>query len=545
VAFSPDGRWLASAGLDDGAALWDLAAARPPALVKRVYSSNGGVVYCVAFSPDGRMLATGGMMGSAGASGGSLQLWQVPNGRHLADLAGHIKQVSAVAFSPDGKILVSASRDGTVRLHDVAARKEIAAERRHTYVRALAFASAGRRLRRGYPGSGAWLLATSGNDSTARLWDLTRAGSAGVGHITLQEAAVLRGHGTGVQSVAFSPDDRLLATASADGTVRFWSTVPEEREDLLGDGRPLHLRDGTKYIPMSLSVSPDSRLLALGNSGMPRMRNVILPVLVLDMASGRQAMTLPGAASCAAFSPKGDLLATGSNGPEVRLWSVPDGREVATLTGHREPIRALAFSPDGTRLATGGTDGTVRLWDVATRRTLAVLPADRRRVWSMAFSPDGRLLAEAGVEGAVRLWDVAAAVRGYRRPFNVLGGRSVAPRPVRCVAFSPDGQILASGGDDGTVKLWQIDQGEGQKPATLRAYSRTVFCLAFSPDGNTLATNSIYVVRLWNLATRRDVATLEGHDDWVISLAFSPDGNTLVSGGFDATVRLWRAPPKD
>lgn len=482
VAYSPDGRLVATASQDGVVRFWDPSTGKvalPPI-------HHPGQVNAIAFSPDGRTLASC-------SSGKAAFLWDVPSGSPVVPAMSHPDEVWAVAFSPDGKSLVTGCWDKTVRLWDTATGTPLRTFVGHEgRVAAVAFSPDGK------------TIASGGFDKTARLWDTNGS--------PVCEPIV---HDDWVWSISFSPDNRKLATACFDRTVRLW-----DRGTARALGRPLR----HQHCVNAVAFSPDSsRVFAGCQDGTARLWDVASCRPIGSVLNHRHTI------SAVAFSPDGQTILTGGHDGSVVSWKVRSSPSVRTFH-HAGFIRVVMFSPDGTAILSASQDHTARLWDADTGEPLGPPLMHDDIVESVAFSPDGRVVLTGSLDGKARLWDAATS-----RPL-------LAPlrhgEAVHAVAFSPDGRSVLTGGDSQTAQLW--DARTGRPIGEPLEHEGSVRAVAYSPNGRMALTASWdHTARLWDAATGRPVGRPFVHRGRVLTAAFSPDGASVLTGADDMLARLW------
>jgi WD40 repeat protein len=281
----------------------------------------------------------------------------------------------------------------------------------------------------------------------------------------------------------------------------------------------------------SVSISPDGQTLAATCRDRP------VDLWTRDGEAGWRRTQLPehlpGGSRCLAFSPHGELLATGNIDGTISLWDLTTGQLCASLRSGTEMITGVAFSADGALLATSDAESRVLLWDIPTHQIQTSFEGHHGPVTALAFSPTGRYVATGGEDHSVRIWDVEKKCAKV-----ILQGH---PDIVLAVAFSPDGRLLASSSlGDSRVRLWDVETGEPRENFEFTLADATRTCMTFTRDGSTIiAGNEHGVVSSWNLATHRESVPVSAHKGWVKTLALSADGRSLITGGNDGFVRMW------
>ncbi|MEG4840245.1 WD40 domain-containing protein [Microcoleus sp. B9-D4] len=306
------------------------------------------------------------------------------------------------------------------------------------------------------------------------------------------------GHSSFVNSLAISPDGKILASGSWDKTIKIWNL---ETTELIG----------------TLTGHSD------------RVNSV-------------------------AISYDGKMLVSGSSDETIKFWNLHSGDLLCTFPGHSMEVNSVAINPNGLVIAScGGADNTIKLWNLRSGELLRTLRGHSDNVNAVVFSPDGKILASGSSDATSKVWDVESG-----KLLRTLSGLNVG---VNSVAIAPDGQILASVSNDYTIKLRNLHTGSllrilntnsgrgkgvtnlGTNEAVhiLQNYVSRGESVAISGDGLTLASGcDDNTINIWNLQTGELLTSLKGHSGTVYSVAIAPSGNLLASGSADQTIKIWR-----
>ncbi len=563
VAYSPDGKFVASAGVDRVTVLWDIQADRAAARLQGhsndvndlAFSPNGrllaaasddgtvGVwtiggspdprvlagfsdlpVFAVAFSPDGKILAVG-------SEDAKLSLWNTETWALEKTFSDHTESINSVCFSPDGKKLFSASNDASVQIHSPESGELLYtlrnSEKADQHMNVVACSHDGKTA-----------ATTSWGDDTIRVWN-TETGK-------LKD--LIRCGDTGLYALAFSPNDRLLITAANSGGVRFWDleinwpvrsllghtagvrdlafssdgaslvTASADRTVKLWDIADIELRAPQRVFEhgfQSLAMRPGGRVIA--------MANTIGGIDIVDTATLRTILSIEPTTRSPrnplAFSPDGELLAyTTAEGRSVQIRHVDDQKIVATLVLPSGVVNALAFAPDGRGLFTVTDASSVTLWDAATGDKIVSRTTVPTEVFAIRVLTKAKLVAIAGLRGGVELLQLRTLDKVRMLPMYEKDVQGT-------LALSPDEALLAAGDGSGEVRLWDVSTRELK--IALVGHTNWILSVAFSPDGATLASVSDDSVRLWDTRTLQESGSINQRTGRLVSAVFGADGRSL------------------
>jgi WD40 repeat protein len=511
ATFSPDGLSVATASNDNTARTWDSDTGKAIA----VLSGHGAPVTSVEFSPDGRRVATS----SEEDSDRSVRVWDAHTGKQVSVFTGYAGRVWKCKFSTDGRRLYGLS-ERAVFIWDVESRQLVATLGHSDLVTAFRQSQDGRRA------------VTASRDRTARVWDLA----------TGKETAVLQGHTDEVVEAAFSPDGTRVLTASKDGTARVWTEWGSQIYVLGGhqSGLVTAAFDKTgQHVLTVASNDPIAKLWRLAADGDPNvirhnndygylyashdgsrfvLNNNDQEVSIWDAATGRLEWSFQTSMIGADFSPDNRRLVTAGRDGTARVWDVAARALLFTLDGHTAAINSAVFSPDGRLIATGSEDHTVRLWDARDGRSLRWISAHSHYVWQVEFSRNSKHLLSTSRDGTARLWDVATgdSIAIFRHP----GLSSAKLDPVR--------ERVLTEATDGTIRLWDF---AGKEVDRFEAHFGDP---QFSPDGRRLlGIGNLNQIHIIDLATREVIGTFEGRTP-----KYGADGRSIISTSYKG-VRVW------
>ncbi|MBI5667201.1 MAG: TIR domain-containing protein [Chloroflexi bacterium] len=469
LAFSPDGRLLASISEDRTLRLWDVQTGQ--LIGDPLQGPEAEWATDLAWSPDSQILAVAYL-------GYGLVLWDVEKHEEIVRRDVNIdspETIYKLIFALDGKTLLAGLNTGTIVQLDASTLEPTGVSLRgHTgEVTALALTPDDNTL-------------ISGSvDGTVIIWDMV--GRSALGHELLGQPDT-----AGLRQLAFSPDSQTLSILQCAGDCkqREFTRLDVATGQLEGD--PVAF-SSDQFENFQMVFSPDGTRMVSGG-----LDNTVIPV---DLATGGQiGEPIRGHTDSPvafAFSPDGTVLASAGLDSVVRLWDANTGEPRGTLSPGDSGIPAstfwsLTFSPDGTLLAAGGGDGYIRVWDVASRELLAEYDAHNFSVvQAIAFSPDSRLLASGGWDFSIVLWDTQTQQRVGQPLLGHTNG-------INTLAFSPDGQFLASGSRDQHIILWDVATGQ-PFGTPLTGHMFAVHNLVFSPDGRWMASTDGYRVILWDM----------------------------------------------
>lgn len=582
---SPNGRSALSVGADKSVYVWDLDNRK----IAAMWEGHTAEVLRAAYRSDNNLVATGDATGT-------VIYWNVVTGKPQTLVGAHVGPISGLEFHPNNQQLISTGHDGLLKIwqlpivaprtigeYDAAVRcvavtsdSQTAVVSSGTAVQVFGVAN-GQLVRalEGLPESTGCVavspnnttVAAAGENGIVKLWNLADGADRGM----------MAGHQGAVNDVVFHPDNAQVATAGEDGTVRLWR-VPTPETALAGSTQDV----------TSVDVSSNGQMVATASADNS--------VRLFNPENGQAVRQLAGhehSATITRFRADAAQIATGDKGGEIRLWNPADGTVQAALGAHAESITAIAYHPDGGAIATAGAEGslkfwqlpappaktfaghtqpvtavalsqdakvlisgssdkTVRMFDPATGQQVRQLEGQTDAVTALAMNSAATIASSGGADGVVRFWMTTDG-----SPWQGTPKSDASPAPdettaslvpaalyghdgaVRALTFHDEPKRIATAGADGTIRLWRLPTAPTVLPGETGPTSKFII----GPDGKLAAVAGQLrqrpAVFVRNLQSGKTIQTLLGHSAAVTSLAFSADGGKLVTGSSDNSARVW------
>ncbi|MFB0551689.1 MAG: protein kinase [Phycisphaerae bacterium] len=480
IAYSPNGRWLASGSSDGTLRLWDSDSGQ---LTKILIDSNDTVD--LPWVTDGREADR--FSWSADGQTRTLDeiiiLWEID----LPDIWQSLQRsATAVALSPDRAMLAFGDRDSTIRVLNTKS-----GQLRHTNIPAWCGPVHSVRF-----SSDSKVLATSAGSGTICLWDAHRWQPLR----KFETDSITGGFSPSVSTISWDPGDTVIAR-------------PNNHQDALEildsqSGQVLRVLYGNSQKIASVAWSPDGTLLAAGTiDGKAHLWDIKSdsnePFVTLDARTGR--------ANTVTWHPDGQSLITAGEDGNIKLWEPHTGKLTHTFDRHTGPITCLAPSPNGKVLASGSPDGTIRLWDVTRSRIFNLLrnepnapQAGQSAFTAVAWSPNGTLLASGDSGGNIQIWDPNS--RQPRRSFSANCGS------IKSLAWSPDGHVLMCGGADGSARAWDARNDFQEHVVLLPLWGSAGPGIAINREGDYRGPPGIAEHLIYVVSTERGQETLTPAD---------------------------------
>ena len=519
----------------------------------------------LAFSPNGKTVASG----SADAT---VKLWDVKTGKLISTLEGHVGWVRQINFSPDGKILISVSDGGGAQIWDLLTRRLI---KRFDEQNVVAISWDSKVIAVGYDEGtvGLWDIASkrmlkvfgrnTSKEQKVRSWDQV---------VSNNKPVTLDAHTSRVTAVGFSPDGKTIISGSDDQTIKFWdcetgNLIETQKWHIEPVQEVFYSPNGKIVVSTDMSrikfwdthakkliktliknhedhieFSKDGKFLIQYNKhiygSMLNNKKVAAKVMFWDTNTWQQRSKgfdiLTGGSIVRVSYDKTGRVAAVAEGETIRLWTVDTGNLGNILRAYSSYINFTAFSPDGSTILIGSEDEFFRLWDLETGKIKSV-----NRGYPSRFIKGGKIIAGIGSDTkSTILWDTGSGKRIQTQKVNA-SVESFEP-----LNFSPDGTIIASSDADRRIKLYDVETG-----SVLRTLENSFLgedynsCANFSPDGKVIAVGGGFrnghSVKLWEVDSGKLIASLESHTQPVTSVIFSHKGRLLASTSRDATIKLW------